>query len=128
MAKTFDELLAKTFDELLASPPVFEPVGVDIEGLKESVFLHRFSAEAFDRMMQAPDVSGMDEEKAEQVQADFQFDKVLKFLRGAEYKPTKTARKDLLKVFTAAQIRDINNKGFKLNGFGESALKDALKN
>jgi hypothetical protein len=120
--------MAKTFDELLANRPVFQPAEVDIEGLGEKLFLHRFSAETFNQLMQSPNVEGMDEAKAEQVMADFQFDKVLKFLRGADYKPTKSARKDLLNVFTAAQLRDINNKGFKLNGFGESSLKDALKN
>ena len=106
------------YQDLLAIKPVLEPVDTPIAGLSEPLKLHLFTWDDYaEKVMK----DGDDSEKTVMTQ-------VLYFLGGLEADVSDEARQQLKKTFASWQIRDIYQKGMRLNGSGPDAVRDALKN
>lgn len=114
-------MTAKSFDDLLAAGASLKPVPVSIEGLDDQVLIHQFTWDQFRELFES-DKPDDDADQEAHIRTQ-----VLKLLRGPDCEPTAEDCASLGKIFTVAQVREIYNKGLRLNGFGAAALRDAEK-
>jgi hypothetical protein len=105
------------YKDLLLNKPVLEPVETSIIGLAEPLHIHLFTMDDYEKVT----TGGSDVEQNVIRQ-------VLFLLGGLEADVSEEACKALGKTFAAWQIRDIYQKGLRLNGFGPEAAREALKN
>jgi hypothetical protein len=107
--------------------PTLDPIAVQIEGLKEPLLIHLFTAGEIRQVMGGHallDECKSDDEKNE-VAIRIQ---VLYFLSGINAQITRAACDELTDIFTNWQVRDIYKKATTANGYGPASLGDALKN
>lgn len=114
--------MAKSINDFIGASPNLAPVAIEIESLSEEILVHQFVWEEFNKVVELEDDADVTS-----------FEKqVLCLLWGSnclkpDYKFEKQAFVELMRVFTVAQVREIYQKGFRVNGFGAGAVRDAEK-
>jgi hypothetical protein len=111
--------MAKSFKDLQAYAPSLKPFEVAITGLDEPILIHAFTVTELDKTAAA--MEGMDDTTAFRTQ-------VVLLLNGSDHEVTDKDREDVARIFSLWQLREIFNKGLKLNGQGPEALREAEKN
>ena len=112
---------------LRAQRPKLEPVMVSIEGLKEPLLIHLFTAAEIKKVMGGHKLIEECESDIEKNDTAIRV-QVLYFLGGMSAEISREACDELTEVFTSWQVRDIYKKATTANGYGPTALGDALKN